>query len=201
MAPLNALSSTSLSISQQKQHLRACALALRDAEDAASRSAADARIRARLMALPVYQAAQTVLCYSSRGSEVDTRRFIEDMLEEGKTVCTPRCEGGGIMHAHAITSSGDLEEGKYGIPAPAEESPLILPEALDLILVPCVSCSRQGHRLGYGGGYYDRYLPRASRATSVLVCREGLLAQTLPFEPHDVKANLVVTENEIITVA
>ncbi|MDR1089118.1 MAG: 5-formyltetrahydrofolate cyclo-ligase [Coriobacteriales bacterium] len=186
---------------QQKKRLRAEALALRDAEDAGERSVADACIRARLVALPVFQAAQTVFCPVSRGSEVDTRTLIEEMLADGKTVCAPRCERGGVMHAQLVTSLDELEPDAFGIPAPVAECPIIAPEALDLVLVPCVACSRQGHRLGYGGGYYDRYLPTAAHATKVILCRESLLVQTLPSEAHDVRADLVITQNERIAIA
>lgn len=185
----------------KKKYLRAEVLALRDAVDAGVWSAADACIRANVLALPAYQAAQTVFCYISVGSEVDTLWLIEEMLASGKTVCVPRCEAKGVMHAYAITSLDELEEGVLGIPTASKTSELIAPDAIDFAVVPCVACDRSGSRLGYGGGYYDRYLAIASRATKAILCREGLLVASLPSEEHDVLADIIITDKEVITLS
>lgn len=184
----------------RKRYLRAEVLSLRDGVDAAVWSAADARIRANLQELPIYQEAQTVFCYISTGSEVDTLWLVEEMLASGKTVCAPRCVENGIMYAHVMTSLDSLEEGVLGILHPAADSPVINPEDIELAIVPCLSCDRRGYRLGYGGGYYDRYLATAPQAVKAVLCREGLLVATLPSEPHDVLSDLIVTDKEVITV-
>ena len=181
-----------------KQQLRAKLLARRDAEDASVRAAADARIKARLELLPSYREAQTVFCYVSVGSEVDTRGLIEDMLAGGKTVCVPRCEGDGIMFAHELSALFDLEEGALGIPAPPRESPLVSPADIDCVIVPCVACDTAGYRVGYGSGYYDRYLSLTSEyhATSIVLCRQSLILKQAPREDHDVAIDCVVTDAE-----
>lgn len=102
------------------------------------------------------------------------------------------------MHAHILTNLDDLEVGSLNIPVPPASSHIIDPQDLDLIIVPCLTCSRDGCRLGYGGGYYDRYLSAASRATKVILCRHDLLCDELPLEEHDVPVDIVITEQEII---
>ena len=70
----------------------------------------------------------------------------------------PKCISKGIMEVYKIRSFDDLEPGKYGILEPKEGCEKISPKAIHLALIPCLSCSMKGERLGYGGGYYDRYL-------------------------------------------
>jgi len=187
-------------LAQQKQRLRAKLLELRNLESAQSRAAADSRIQALVEELPAWQAAQTVFCYLSVGTEVDTRNLIAGLLLQGKTVCVPRCRGGGIMQAQVLTTLDgldSLEEGVLGIPVAPAQNPFIEPEDLDLIVVPCLACDPFGYRLGYGGGYYDRYLALARTATSVILCRESLLQEDLPREEHDLPTNIVVTDKAV----
>jgi len=181
-----------------KQLLREALLACRDGEDTLSRSAADGRIKARLEALPFYHEAQTVFCYVSVGSEVDTLGLIEDLLVSGKSIFVPRCEGGGIMYAQMLLSLSELEKGLLGIPVPPLMNPRVESTSLDLIIVPCLACDTSGYRIGYGGGYYDRYLASAEQATSIALCRESLLHEHLPQEDHDVPVDFVITDERMI---
>ena len=188
-------------IAHAKRQLRNEALTLRDSIDARAQSAADAKIQANLEALPLFKKAKTVFCYIGVGSEVGTLALIEKMLEEGKVVCAPRCVGNSVMYSHAIASIDDLGAGILGIPAPAATTPLILPAEVDLVIVPCVTCDRKGYRIGYGGGYYDYYLADVpAQTTKVILCRESLLADSLPTEPHDIKADFIVTSKEVIEI-
>ena len=186
------------SIPEKKKLLRKEILAKRDATDAESCSLADADIQARVEALSLFQAAQTVFCYVSVDTEVSTISLIESMLASGKTVCAPRITGGRTMSAHSIMSLDDLEEGAFGIPAPSAKSPLIEPEEIDVAIMPCVTCDRSGVRLGYGGGYYDTYLVNNREAPKIVLCRENLLVDALPLEPHDLLADIIVTDREAI---
>jgi len=189
----------------QKRLLRADLLALREGENSAVRAATDARIKTQLVSLPSYQAAQTVFCYISVGSEVDTQSLIIEMLASGKSVCVPLCEGGGHMHARLLSSLDDLEDGVWGIPAPPEKSPRIAPAEIDIIIVPCLSCDSTGYRIGYGGGYYDRYIEQlivegvaGNKPITLALCRENLLQETVPREEHDQPVDIVVTEKAVL---
>jgi len=183
---------------QQKQQLRDELLACRDGEDASSRAAADARIKAQLESLSLFQDARIVYLYISIGSEVDTRGIIESLLACGKTVCAPRCSSDGVMHAHVLSSLDELQGGVMGIPAPPAGSAVVEPDAIDLIIVPCIACDTSGYRLGYGGGYYDRYLACASQVSSLALCRETQLLERLPREEHDIPVDFVITDKRVL---
>ena len=185
-------------IPAKKKLLRKEILDLRNATDAESCSLADARIQAQLEALSDYKSANTVFCYVSVGTEVSTINLIESMIASGKTVCVPLTKGRHTMFAHEIKSLDDLEEGAFGIPAPPAESPLVRPEDIDVVIMPCVTCDRSGVRLGYGGGYYDTYLTSNQKIARIVLCRENLLVDSLPFESHDLRVDIIVTDKEVV---
>ena len=89
-----------------------------------------------------------------------------------------------------------MEAGKYGILEPGAETPVIQPEEINLAIVPCMSCSHDGRRLGYGGGYYDRYLVR-TRAVKAVICRERIMRADIPVEPHDQLMDMVISEHGV----
>ena len=142
----------------------------------------------RVLGLDAYRSAETVLCYHSVGGEVDTHPLMARMRAEGKTVCLPAGLGGGIMEARRADG---LKPGPLGIPNPA--GPLVAPEKIDLIIVPGLSFDRTCHRLGQGGGYYDRYLPRC-RAVTIGLAFEWQMTDCLPLEAHDAPLHFVATE-------
>ena len=160
-------------------------------QSAAGREDDGALIR-RFLSLPEYRRAKTVLLYRGVGGEIDTAPILQDALSAGKLVALPRITGPDLMEARRVASAEELVPGKYGIPAPPAESELIPPEALDLILVPGAAFTPEGDRLGRGGGYYDRYLPRTA-GFKVALARRGQLFPALPTQAHDQRVDLVVT--------
>ncbi len=152
----------------------------------------DGALILRFLSLPEYRRAKTVFLYRGVGSELDTLPIIEDALSSGKRVALPRVTAPGIMEARRIRALNELVPGKYGIPAPPEGSELIPPEEFDLILVPGAAFSPNGARLGRGGGYYDRYLPK-TLGFKVALAGKGRLFPVLPTEEHDVKVDKVIT--------
>ncbi len=146
----------------------------------------------RFLSLPEYRSAETVFLFCGAGDEIDTIPIIEDALSSGKTVALPRVTVPGVLEARRVNALTELVPGKYHIPAPPEGSELVPPENFDLILVPGAAFAGDGARLGRGGGYYDRYLPR-TRALKVALARRCQLFDALPMEAHDVKMDLVVT--------
>jgi len=101
------------------------------------------------------------------------------------------------MEARIVYDLSELQPAMLGIPAPAGTAPVIAPETLDLIIVPALTYDRAGFRLGYGGGYYDRYL-FGIPAFTLGLARERLIEAELPKEPHDVAVKCVITECGII---
>jgi 5-formyltetrahydrofolate cyclo-ligase len=175
-------------------------LALRAAMDPSVRAVADRAILAALTSLPEYIAAGTVFCYVSVADEPDTRALMEDAWARGKHVCVPRCISMGVMRAHEIAGPDDLTPGAYDIPEPGAHAPLVSPEEIGLTVVPCVCCDREGRRLGYGGGFYDRWLEQCAAPAAVL-CFENVVVPAVPCEPHDRRADIVVTEAAVIRTA
>jgi len=162
----------------------------------------DRQIRERVESLAAYQKAARIFCYVSTEEEVDTRTFLEDALKDGKRVAVPKCrkvsQGGtkGIMDAVEIRSLDDLQPGAYGILEPKDGCWVVPSDQLQLCIVPCLAASKNGGRLGYGGGYYDRYLPLTG-GIKVVLCREELVLEDVPLESHDCRMDMLVTEKQI----
>ncbi|MDR2156683.1 MAG: 5-formyltetrahydrofolate cyclo-ligase [Clostridiales Family XIII bacterium] len=128
--------------------------------DGAYKAAADRAIRSAIVQSKLYGEAGVLFTYVGRNDEIDTLPLIEQALAEGKRVCAPAVRGGGVMDAKEIASVDDLTLGAMNLIEPCGSCPPIEPQEIELVLVPCISCDPCGNRLGYGGGYYDRYLKR-----------------------------------------
>lgn len=150
-------------------------------------------IAAHLLAMPAYRTAGTVFCFVGIGREVDTRPILEDALRTGKVLCVPLCTGPGQMELRRVTSLDQLLPGTFGIPEPPADSAPAKEDEVDFAVLPCVTCDHAGRRLGRGGGYYDRFLARY-RSGTVLLCREKLIREEIPVEPHDCLVPWVLTE-------
>lgn len=148
------------------------------------------------LTLPELENAQTVMLFYGVGREPDTTALIEELLHRGKTVALPRCLPQRRMEARVITGCGDLLPGRFGIPEPGEDCPVVERDRIDLILVPNLCCDKQGYRLGHGGGYYDRYLAQYQGET-VALCPEKWLQEELPRDQFDLPVKIVLTENRI----
>lgn len=143
-----------------------------------------------------YKSAKTIFCFVSVSREVDTISIIKDALDNSKIVGVPKCVAKGIMEVWEIKSLDDLTLGKYNILEPKEGCRVINKEDIDLIIMPCVTCNAKGQRLGYGGGYYDRYLEDC-RAIKLILCREKIMRDDIPTDRHDILMDLVFTEDKI----
>jgi len=153
-----------------------------------------------------------LLAYVSFRREVDTWEIMFAALGEGRTLALPRVEPGGRLSLRAVRDPlHELVPGAFGIPEPAPSSPLLEPEAVDLVLVPGVAFDRRGYRLGYGGGYYDRLLAdmrspavtarRSSPAVAAGLAYDFQIVDELPVGPHDQRVDLVLTERGVLAGA
>jgi 5-formyltetrahydrofolate cyclo-ligase len=183
-----------MDVKKEKSEFRKEMLSRRTALTTKERAEANRRIFQSFSSLAEYDNAATIFSYVSVADEPDTTALIEDAWKRGKRVCVPRCASMGIMHAYGIRSMNDLQKGKYGIPEPQKGCPPVLASEIDLIIVPCVCCSVEGFRLGYGGGFYDRWLENRS-APAVLLCFEKMLVPTVPLESHDQRVNILVSDS------
>lgn len=178
---------------EEKAQLRRVIHALEAQLPSRYKTASDRAIAAHLLAMPEYQAAGTVFCFVSTDREIDTRPILEDALAAGKVLCVPLCTASGVMVPRRITAPEQLVPGAYGIPEPPADAPAVGVDDVDFAVLPCVTCDHLGHRLGRGGGYYDRFLAHY-RGGAVLLCRERLIRKEIPLEPHDYPVPWVLTE-------
>ena len=178
---------------EEKQLLRKTIRAAERELPQSYKDRSSAEICAHLAAMPEYLAADTVFAFVGTAREIDTTAFLEDVLARGKRLCVPLCVGDGLMDLHHITSLEQLNTGAYGIQEPSEDTPIVPVDEVDFAVIPCLSCSHGGKRLGQGGGFYDRFLAKY-RSAAVLVCRERLTREELPVEPHDLPIPWVMTE-------
>ena len=200
---------TQHSVAAHKRALRRALLSDMQAIPPHVKLASDEQIRLRLRAMPQYQQASSLFVFVGSGWEVDTWPIIEDALAAGKVVAVPRCipkPGGahistgsseGIMEACIIHGLSELVlSSDMGLWEPAKGTPVLAPSHIEFALIPCMTCDRSGHRLGRGGGYYDRFLSGASFLKAA-VCREGLLQDALPLEAHDEAVDFIITETAL----
>ena len=142
-----------------------------------------------------FAAFSTFLIYVSCGSEVDTRNIIDFALKNGKRVAVPYCIGTN-MSFYEIKSLDDLIDGAFGIPsADASKALKIIDYSGSLCIVPALSFDDNGNRLGYGGGYYDRFLSLQYIPTLGL-CYEKCIADKIPSEHFDVNIDCILTEKQ-----
>lgn len=147
----------------------------------------------RILESAAYQNAGTVFCFVSCGKEPDTHPLMEKILRDGKTLCVPLCKTCGMMELKQIHSLSELDPGAYGILEPSVNADTIHPSQVDLALIPCLAATRDGKRLGKGGGYYDRFLAQYT-GEAFLLCPARLLQEHIPTEAHDVLLPHLITE-------
>lgn len=186
-------------LAEQKKLLRQTMLTKAASLPQDYQAVSNSSIFQRLTALPEWRQAQFVFCYVSIADEPDTRRLIEAAWEMQKTVCVPRCMGGGAMEARQIVRWDQLHTANFGLLEPAETAPLIQPQQLDLVIAPCVAATADGWRLGYGGGYYDRYLLNVC-CPVLCLCRGQSLLPGIPHGENDVRMDYVLTENALYDI-
>ena len=156
-------------------------------------------IQALLFSVEAYQFARCVGLYVSSGHEVETHEMIRDCIQIGKRVVVPKCgEVVGSMSLCEIGSFDELRPGAFGILEPRDPVHMVGLEEVDVLIVPGVGFDRSGHRIGQGGGYYDRILSARLRAVVVGIAFSVQVVDAIPVEMLDKSVDLIVTENEVI---
>jgi 5-formyltetrahydrofolate cyclo-ligase len=160
------------------------------------------RIRERLLCLDRVQAARSVMLYLPARGEVDTWPLLDHFWARGSEVLLPRCRDNtpGLMDAYAVTSRADLGPGCFGLIEPRAELARQVPAPEpEVILVPALAFDRRGYRLGFGGGYYDRFLPTLTCAPLLVGPAYAFqLIENFPVEPWDRPVEMVVTPDSIV---
>ena len=141
--------------------------------------------------------AQTILLYAAFGFEADLAAFAAEAAAQGKTLAYPVC-GEAYSLTAAVPGPDGWEMGQYGIRTPIlSRSEILLPEALDLVLVPCTAFDADCFRVGMGKGYYDRYLPRCKNAVKIGIAFEAQRVDHAAVDEHDQRLDAYVTERGI----
>ena len=187
----------------EKQRLREERLASREALSEQERSVLDDRITQKLLATSEYAEATTVLTYVSVSSEVSTRMFIECALRDGKTVAVPRCLPGHCLEFVAIASLEQLVAAPFNLLEPVKELPALTEDQKNnsICIVPALLVDTKGDRLGYGAGFYDRFLSTYPGKKICLAYQQNLSRTMLPHTALDVAVDMVITESEVLTCA
>ncbi|WP_457624383.1 5-formyltetrahydrofolate cyclo-ligase [Persephonella sp.] len=153
------------------------------------------KIAEKFISLPQLRKARNILLYYPHKNEVDTRFIIKKLLEDGSfNLFLPKVSGDRLLPVRISDLSG-LKKGYAGIMEP--EGEVYSPEDIDIVVVPAVAFDLKGHRLGYGKGYYDRFL-KETGALRVGVAYDFQVVDKLPAEQHDVPVELILTPTRII---
>ncbi len=169
----------------EKKELRSRFKALRERLKSAERDEKIAR-----NALAAFGEYENYFVYLSFRSEVGTQPLIEGLKERGKRICVPRVVGKDML---SVPLSGELKPDAYGIlsPTAGEE------ETCEVVFTPMLAVDKEGYRLGYGGGYYDRYFAKRTKVLRVGLAYAGQVTEALPHETTDIPLDALVTEEGV----
>lgn len=182
-----------MDIRNAKQTLRRRLRAQLQSVSPADRQQLDAALLAQVTAHPLYQAADTLLCYISLPFEPDTRGLIAHAWAQGKQTAFPVCGAPGEMAFYLADAWDTLTPGAFGIPEPVGRECPVLTERT-VCIVPAFALTPDGRRLGKGGGYYDRYLAAHPALLTLGLTYAFLLQEDIPCEAHDIGVNAVITD-------
>lgn len=142
-----------------------------------------------VLSSPEFQAAKTIYGYLPFNQEVNTLPLLEAALAMGKQVALPKCYGSEMRFIH-ISDLSRVQASAFGAPEPAADAPIARDQQA-LVIVPGLAFDRQGHRIGYGGGYYDRFLAAEPDHPTIALCYDFQLLDSLDPEPHDIPVHAV----------
>ena len=190
-------------IKMRKNKLRACYMQRRRELDPAEKAVRDEKICAAVTSLASYRYCGTVLLYAPTEYEIDVRPVFDRALRDGKRVAFPRCRTEDrSMTFHFVSSWDELLPGSIGsIPEPPEDAPVYDTddrggEETAICVIPAILFDKDGYRIGYGKGYYDRYLPHF-RGTKIGVIYSDFTIECVPRGKFDLSADVLITEKGV----
>lgn len=193
-----------MAIFNDKKILRKEILEKRNNINSAKKKELDKKILDQFYESKYYKEAAKIFIYISYDSEINTKVIINKALKDKKKIYVPRTEfKTRHMDAVEITNLDNLAESKYGILEPKIEEPHIDPNEFDLIVVPGVAFDRNGGRMGYGAGFYDRYFKKINKENIDKIVKLALayelqILDKVPMNAQDVPVDYIITENEFI---
>lgn len=189
-------------VRDKKRELRARSKKLRAGCPPQLKAELDKKLSQKFLSLPEYKECKVLFIFVSSPIECETSAIISRALSDGKKVAVPKCrERSGYMDFYFITSFSQLSPGKFSIPEP---DPELCEQATDfssgLCVVPGLCFDYMGYRVGFGKGYYDRFL-NIFKGTSAGICYSRFVEKELPRGAYDKKTDILVTEKYIIRTA
>ena len=178
-------------MSEEKKELRKKMIGARDALAYEQRDNDSGTICDILFVHPAVLGAKKLLIFASFGSEPDTDTIAKRALDMGKEIYYPRVEDSEISF-YAVKDISELKSGYKGIREPGPGLPWDEDEEASVILVPGTAFDRKGRRMGYGGGFYDRFLKKYPKLYRIGICFSIQITDDLPAEEHDEKVNEVI---------
>ena len=191
-----------VNIREQKNALRTEYRAKRKALDPEVKAQMDAAVCKRLATLVSVRYASEILSFSPLAGEIDVAEFNQFVLDSGKRLYLPRCvKGTPEMNFHLVSGMDELSRGSFSINEPSADAPIWNEQSgvSCAVIIPAMSYDRRGYRLGYGKGYYDRYLSDKD-AVKIGICYTDFIAEHIPNGRFDLAVDIIVTEKGIITV-
>lgn len=159
---------------------------------------ASMRIQQSLLSWVSYQRASCIIAYVPIRNEVDTSLLVQHALDSGKRVALPAVVGRNMVFRE-VQSGYELQRGAFGVYEPPDDARLFDPKEADLVVVPGVAFDLQGHRIGYGKGYYDKTVHiLEGQGRLVGFCYDFQLVEAIAGQVHDVKMDWVITELRVI---
>ena len=162
------------------------------------------KIKNNLFSLKEFNEAKNIMLYISFNTESDTQKIIRELLnKKEKIIVVPYVIKGDLrLHLSELKNINELEPKTFGILEPKEMYIREFnPDKLDLVIVPGIAFDKKGHRIGYGYGYYDRFLKTIKKkAVKIGLAFDFQLIENIPEEEHDVPMNIVVTDKEILRI-
>ena len=187
-------------MNMDKKEIRKVILAKRASMSEELRQEKSRSIIEKVISLPEFSKARNIMTYLDFKGEVETRDLITAILKYGIRVVVPLCHGNNIIPCLLEHPEHDIEPGTWGVPEPRKEKVRPLPPGeIDLAVVPGVAFDTQGNRLGYGKGYYDRFLPQLREdVLKIGICFDCQIVDHLHTDAHDYRMSLLITESAVI---
>ncbi len=201
-------------IKEMKRKLRNDMREKRDNESKIIRTEKDRQILRNFVTSTYYHSAEYILCYAGYSSEVSTERIMQMAIADKKKVYAPKMIDSEYMEFYKINKVSELSISSYGIPEPNESEIVFEPSILlrdDVkccLVIPGLAFDRKMHRMGYGKGYYDKYLSKQMQAGKmpmkdhifkVALCYDFQFMDIVPVEPGDISMDCVITEKGVFT--
>ncbi len=178
----------------EKARLRKQLLDARDAMSLDFIKIASKQIQDNLRKVDFFRSAKSIGAYYSIGSEVQTQDILQEILNSGKQLALPKVVKNDLVFKK-IPSLSDLEQGNFSIMEPKDKCESV--KSLDVVIVPAIALTRDGFRLGYGYGYFDRFL-HGKKSKTISLSYAKQIVRSFPHDNHDIKINCIVTEDEVI---